>query len=114
MALRVAELAVEQGPDLVDRVGELVAAVLDVDDRLALRDEAAVDVSDTAHQLSSSSSARAPERPSDFSFRCRAERSMPRKAAVREMLPEKRSLCAVRYARANTSPTSRRGGTRLR
>src|SRR5437899_7455723 len=114
MALRVAELAVEQGPDLVDRVGELVAAVLDVDDRLALRDEAAVDVSDTAHQLSSSSSARAPERPSDFSFRCRAERSMPMKAAVREMLPEKRSICALRYSRSNTSRASRSGSAIIR
>ena len=34
--------------------------------------------------------------PSAFSLRCSAERSMPTNSAVREMLPEKRLICAIR------------------
>jgi hypothetical protein len=34
--------------------------------------------------------------PSAFSLRCNAERSMPTNSAVREMLPEKRLIWAIR------------------
>ncbi len=34
--------------------------------------------------------------PSALSLRCRAERSMPTNSAVREMLPEKRLIWAIR------------------
>jgi hypothetical protein len=34
--------------------------------------------------------------PSAFSFRCSAERSMPTNSAVREILPEKRLIWAIR------------------
>ena len=34
--------------------------------------------------------------PSAFSFRCSAERSIPTNSAVREMLPEKRLIWAIR------------------
>ena len=34
--------------------------------------------------------------PSALSLRCSAERSMPTNSAVREMLPEKRLICAIR------------------
>ena len=39
---------------------------------------------------------------------------MPMKAAVREMLPEKRSICALRYSRSNTSRASRSGSAIIR
>ena len=56
MAGRVGQLAAEHGEVLVDPIGELEAAVLDVDDRLAVRNVAAVDVGDAPHQAGSSSS----------------------------------------------------------
>ena len=34
--------------------------------------------------------------PSAFNFRCNAERSMPTNSAVREILPEKRLIWAIR------------------
>src|SRR5713101_4573505 len=50
-----------------------------------------------------------PKTPRDLSLRCSAERSMPTKAAVREMLPPKRVTWANRYSRSNTSRASRNG-----
>ena len=115
VALGVGQLAAEHRPDLVDAVGELVAAVLDVDDGLAVRDEAAVDIGDRGSSgvLFLAARARRPK-PSDFSLRCRAERSMPMKAAVREMLPPKRRIWALRYSRSNTSRASRSGRAMIR
>ncbi len=46
MALRVGELAAEHRPDLVDPVGQLVAAVLDMHAGLGMGHEATVDVGD--------------------------------------------------------------------
>ena len=115
MALGVGQLAVEHGPDLIDPVGELEAAVLDVHDRLAVRHEAAVDIGDARPSgLLVLVAARAAPTPSDFSLRCRAERSMPMKAAVREMLPPKRMIWAFRYSRSNTSRASRSGRAMIR
>src|SRR5689334_645249 len=45
--------------------------------------------------------------PRAFSFRCRAERSMPMKAAVRETLPPNRVICMARYSRSKCSRASR-------
>ncbi len=39
---------------------------------------------------------------------------MPMKAAVREMLPPKRRICALRYSRSNTSRASLRGSAMIR
>ena len=47
--LGVGQLAVEQGPHLVDRVGQLVAAVLDVHHGLAVPHELPVHIGDTPH-----------------------------------------------------------------
>src|SRR5215218_5295185 len=44
------------------------------------------------HRLAYSSASRLSPRPSAFSLRCSAERSMPMNEAVREMLPEKRRI----------------------
>ena len=52
--------------------------------------------------------------PSDFSLRCSAERSMPMNAAVREMLPPKRLICASRYSRSKISRASRSGSEMIR
>jgi hypothetical protein len=60
VAVGVGQLAVEHRPDLVDRVGELVAAVLDVHDGLAVRDEAAVDVGETRISILKSSATEGP------------------------------------------------------
>ena len=92
VARGVSKPPAENGPDLVDAVGELVAAILDVDTGLAVRNETAVDVGDAAHQASTASSALAPPKPRDLSLRWRADRSMPMKAAVREIFPPKRMI----------------------
>ena len=49
MALRVHEFAVEQGPDLIDRVGELQPPVLDMDSGVGVPDEPAVHIGDAPH-----------------------------------------------------------------
>src|SRR5881409_2894753 len=106
--------------DFIDPVGELVAAILDMHGRLAMRQILAGDVSDTGqssasprrpnpHQVPTLSGRSLPKTPRDLSLRCSAERSMPTKAAVREMLPPKRVTCASRYSRSNTSRASRNG-----
>src|SRR5450432_2461857 len=41
--------------------------------------------------------------PSILSLRCSAERSMPTKFEVLEILPPKRSICAARYCFSNSS-----------
>ena len=43
-----------------------------------------------------------------------SERSMPMKLAVREILPPKRTIWALRYSRSNTSRASRSGRARMR
>src|SRR5690606_27036283 len=108
MAFYVVEAPAAHGPNFVDRIRELIAAIQDRDARLRQRQIGAVDVSDLAH------SASAPLRPgastpSDLSLRCKAERSMPIKAAVREMLPPKRVICTLRYSRSKRSRASRSG-----
>src|SRR5436190_23505653 len=113
MALGVSEPAVHHGPDLIDAVGQLETAILDVHHRRAVGNEAAVDVGVAAHSTSSSSPARAAT-PRDLSLRCRAERSMPMKLAVREILPPKRRIWALRYSRSNTSRASRSGKAMIR
>src|SRR5271166_3710545 len=50
-----------------------------------------------------------PKTPRDFNLRCRAERSMPTNAAVREILPPKRVTWAIKYSRSKTSRASRSG-----
>src|SRR3546814_10604912 len=45
-------------------------------------------------------------RPKSFSLRCRADRSIPMKAAVRERLPEKRLIWIRRYSRPKFSRAS--------
>src|SRR5690242_11565820 len=50
MRLLVDQLAVAYTHDLVDAVGELVAAILDVNARLAMVDIAAVDIGKTRHK----------------------------------------------------------------
>src|SRR5438105_6195599 len=47
--------------------------------------------------------------PRAFSFRCKAERSIPMNDAVREMLPEKRRIWILRYSRSKDSRASRSG-----
>ena len=121
-AALVDQLAVAHADDLVDAVGELVAAILDMHARRRDDDVAAVDIGITRHDALFRSGRRLgghvlaarfagppPCRPSDFSLRCSAERSMPTKAAVREMLPPKRVTWASRYSRSNTSRASRSG-----
>src|SRR5208282_1226068 len=109
MAVGVVQAAAAHRPDLIDAIGELEAAILHVHAGLRERDEAAVHIGDPRHQSSTSSRARAPPNPSDFSLRCRAERSMPMNAAVREILPPKRMIWASRYSRSNSSRASRSG-----
>src|SRR5690606_38116008 len=99
----VRQLAVEHCPDLIDGVRQLIAAVFDVHRRRRVRNENAVDVGQPPHQPTSSSDARVLPRPSDLSLRCKAERSIPMKAAVREILPENRSIWALRYSRSIAS-----------
>ena len=47
--------------------------------------------------------------PSSLSLRCSAERSIPMKCAVREILPEKRRIWTRRYSRSNVSRASLSG-----
>jgi hypothetical protein len=49
VARLVDETASPHLADLVDADGELVAAVLDMDGRLAVRDVASIDIGDTGH-----------------------------------------------------------------
>jgi hypothetical protein len=65
----VGQGAAEHGPNLVDAVGELEAAVLDVHQGPAVGDVPAVDVGDAAHQSAVSSARREPAKPRDFSLR---------------------------------------------
>src|SRR5258705_6056973 len=114
MPLLVDEMPARHGDHLVDAVAELIAAILDVHGRLTVRQVLAGDIGDTGHrsardQVPTLSGRSLPKTPSDLSLRWRAERSMPTKAAVREMLPPKRVTCANRYSRSNTSRASRNG-----
>src|SRR3546814_2352422 len=47
--------------------------------------------------------------PSSLSLRCSADRSIPMKLAVREILPENRRIWTRRYSRSNVSRASRSG-----
>src|SRR5690606_4908801 len=116
VALIVSQPAVKHRPDLIDAVGELKPAILDVDHSLTVRLIDAVYIGDPGHQAPSPSSSppRAGDTPSDLSLRCSADRSMPMKAAVREILPPKRMICADRYSRSNTSLASRSGRAMMR
>jgi hypothetical protein len=73
VTVEIGQPAVEHRPDLIDAVGELEAAILDVDHGLAVRLVLAVDVGDAAHSSMTSSMSSSPPRdgdtPSDFSFR---------------------------------------------
>src|SRR5262245_32530389 len=83
--------------DLVNSVGELVAAVLDMDDGVTVRHVTAIDVGDARHVGGLVPAGSVDQSmPSALSFRCRAERSMPTNSAVREILPPKRLICARR------------------
>src|ERR1700719_1533722 len=112
--LFIDEMATVDGDHLVDAVAELIAAVFDVHRRLTVRQVLAGDIGDTGHrsardQVPTLSGRSLPKTPSDLSLRWRAERSIPTKAAVREILPPKRVTCASRYSRSKTSRASRRG-----
>src|SRR3981081_3802292 len=114
MPLLIAEMPALRGDHLVDAVAELIAAILDVHGRLTVRQGLAGGIGDAGHRaarapVSPQSGRSLPNTPSDLSLRWRAERSMPTKAAVREMLPPKRVTCANRYSRSNTSRASRKG-----
>ncbi len=97
MPLLIDEAPAHDCDHLVDAVGELEAAVLDMHRRLAMRQILAGDIGDaghrsaaTKHHVPTLSGRSLPKTPSDLSLRCKAERSIPTKAAVREMLPPKR------------------------
>src|SRR5271165_5900474 len=93
--------------DFIDTVGELVAAVLDMDLGVAHRQVAAVDVGYSRHWAIRGIGGQSI--PNALSFRCSAERSMPTNSAVREMLPPNRLIWARRYSRSNASRASRSG-----
>src|SRR5205085_2979994 len=114
MPRRIGEPAAEHRPHLIDPVGELIAAIFYVHRRIAMADKPSVHISHPPHQSAVSSIIRDPPNPSDFSLRCRAERSMPMKAAVREMLPPKRMIWASRYSRSKSSRASRSGKAIIR
>src|SRR6185437_14374797 len=109
--------AAAHGEHLVRPVGELEAAILDMDLRRIERNIAAVDIGDTRHGFDTrpyfEGTRCSPFTPSDFSLRCSAERSMPMKLAVRLILPAKRLTCASRYSRSNTSRASRKGSAMI-
>src|SRR5450432_1602958 len=115
----VRRLAGADREHLIDPVGELVAAVLDMHRRLGMRQKSTVHIGDARHEYpvidwrkasqAPSFGARSPLTPSDFSLRCKAERSIPTKAAVREILPPNRVTWATRYSRSKTSRASRSG-----
>src|SRR5579863_3317089 len=129
MQCLVDETAAAHRDDLVNAVGELEAAILDMDASMTVRNIAAVDVGDTRHSGGPERCVQAsrfcsrsplvslpllaplplPPTPSDLSLRCSADRSMPTNAAVREMLPPKRVTWAMRYSRSNISRASRNG-----
>src|ERR1700730_2123665 len=114
MPLLIDEMAARDRDHLVDAVADLIAAILDMHRRLTVRQVLAGDIGDTGHrsardQVPTLSGRSLPKTPSDLSLRWRAERSIPTKAAVREILPPKRVTCASRYSRSKTSRASRRG-----
>src|SRR5437763_6604078 len=114
MAPLIDEMPAHDGDHLIDAVAELVAAVLDMHRRLPVRQVLAGDIGDAGHrsardQVPTLSGRSLPKTPRDLSLRCNAERSMPTKAAVREMLPPNRITCASRYSRSKTSRASRNG-----
>src|SRR6266404_5667328 len=118
MPLLIDEMPANDGDHLVDAVAELIAAILDVHGRLTVRQVLAGDIGDAGHrsardQVPTLSGRSLPKTPSDLSLRWRAERSIPTKAAVREMLPPKRVTCANRYSRSNTSRASRSGSVMI-
>src|SRR5215216_428253 len=120
----VNELAANHRYDLIDAVGELVTAILDMNRRLPVRQILAGDIGDARqptasprrpnlHHVPTFNGRSLPKTPSDLSLRCSAERSMPTKAAVREMLPPNRVTWASRYSRSNTSRASRNGSVMI-
>src|SRR6266478_2796997 len=118
MPLLVDEVPAHHGDDLIDAIAELVATVFDVHPGLTMRQILAGGVGDAGHasgpdQVPTRSGRSLPKTPSDLSLRCSAERSMPTKAAVREMLPPKRVTWAKWYSRSNTSRASRKGSVMI-
>src|SRR5215467_7384534 len=118
VSVLVDENPADNGDHLIDAVAELIAAVLDMHRRLAVRQVLPADIGDARHRRSRRyvpvrSERSLPKTPSDLSLRCNAERSMPTKAAVREMLPPKRVICASRYSRSKTSRASRSGSVMI-
>src|SRR4051812_46373817 len=110
MPLLVDEIPARDGDHLIDAVAELLAAVLDMHRRLPVRQVLAGDIGDAGHrsardQVPTLSGRSLPKTPKDLSLRCKAERSMPTKAAVREILPPKRVTCASRYSRSDRKST---------
>ena len=115
MARHVDDEAAGHLADLVDAIGELVAAILDMHTGIGVSDVAPVHIGNARHEQPSRKfpvflcdSTAAVTRncvghdwlgcqtPSDFSLRCSAERSMPMNSAVFEMLPPKRLIWAIR------------------
>src|SRR3954470_25012133 len=126
----VDETVAMDADDLVDTIGELIAAVLDRDHGFRMRHVTAIGVGETRHAESLGimcaavsvewrDASRAPvdahcsrsdaANPSDFNLRCKAERSIPTKAAVREILPPNRVIWASRYCRSKASRASLSG-----
>src|SRR6476659_3194454 len=106
MLLLIDQESVRDCANLIDGICKLQAAILDVNAGAAVRQITAIDIRDAAgrraavpalscHALKPCSRPVGPT-PSDLSLRCKAERSFPIKAAVREMLPPKRLICAMR------------------
>ena len=106
MFLHVEETTVRDSADFIDGVAELQSAVFDMYSGLAVARVVAVHISDAARRapciptvaqaLKDSRPTKFDPTPSDLSLRCNAERSIPMKAAVREILPPKRLICATR------------------
>ena len=100
MAALVQQHTATDAHHFVNRIPELEAAILDMHARRAMRAVAAIDIRDAARRISiapfHAMNPCAEPTPSDLILRCRAERSMPMKAAVRETLPSKRLICAMR------------------
>src|SRR5207248_4587173 len=114
MPLLVDEMPAHDGDHLIDAVTELIAAVLDMHRRLPVRQVLAGDIGDAGHRsardhVPTLSGRSLPKTPRDLSLRCNAERSMPTKAAVREMWPRRGVTGAGRYWRRRARGARRRG-----
>ena len=92
--------------DFIHGIAKLKPAIFDVNRGRTVAQIAPVDICDAsgwsprvpavAQALKLSRPLPPEPTPRDLSLRCSAERSMPMKAAVREMLPPKRLICATR------------------